>query len=64
MTTYHTFDEINSNTLLQLLRLAFLNLDPTDIDPETGCRLPKGISGLYSLLVKNEQIPQGEIPTP
>ena len=63
MTTYHTFDEINSNTPAAIIEAGFLNLDRQILTQKPDV-VAKGISDGILCFVKNEQIPQGEIPTP
>ncbi len=63
MTTYHTFDEINSSTTATVIEAGYLNLDRQILTQKTDL-VAKGISDGILCFVKNEQIPQGEIPTP
>lgn len=63
MTTYHTFDEINSNTTAAVIEAGYLNLDRQILTQKTDV-VAKGISDGILCFVKNEIIPQGEIPTP
>ncbi|MDR3578221.1 MAG: N-acetylmuramoyl-L-alanine amidase [Anaerolineaceae bacterium] len=63
MTTYHTFDEISSDTTAAVIEAGYLNLDRQMLTQKTDV-VAKGISDGILCFVRNEQIPQGEIPTP
>ena len=63
MTTYHTFDEINSNTTAAIIEAGYLNLDRQILTKKADL-VAKGISDGILCFVTNQQVPQGEIPTP
>jgi N-acetylmuramoyl-L-alanine amidase len=63
ITTYHTFDEINNTTTAAVIEAGYLNLDRQMLTQKTDI-VAKGISDGILCFIRNEQIPQGEIPTP
>jgi N-acetylmuramoyl-L-alanine amidase len=56
MTSYHAFDEINTNTTAAIIEAGFLNLDRQILTKKTDV-VAKGISDGILCFVRNEQIP-------